>query len=124
MLDTLRKYVEAGMGAISSRRAEELARKLAEQGQARKEQVGAVAHDLMEWSRKNGERLAQTIRREVKRQIVALGVATKGEVESLKKRVAALEAKPGRAPARKTTARKTTARKTTARKTAARKRTT
>ncbi|HZA60899.1 MAG TPA: hypothetical protein VE754_04350, partial [Actinomycetota bacterium] len=71
---------------------------------------------LMEWSRKNGERLAQTIRREVKRQIVALGVATKGEVESLKKRVAALEAKPGRAPARKTTARKTTARKTAARK--------
>ena len=48
MLETLRKYVEAGMGALSSKRAETLAQKLVEQGQAGREQVGRVAKDLVE----------------------------------------------------------------------------
>jgi polyhydroxyalkanoate synthesis regulator phasin len=121
MLDALRKYVEAGMGALPSKRAEALARKLVEQGQAGKEQVGRVTRELVEWSRKSGERLAGLIRREVRKQVTALGVASKSEVEALKKRVAELEGKGGR---KATTARKrTTAKKTTAKKSTARKRT-
>jgi polyhydroxyalkanoate synthesis regulator phasin len=122
MLETLRKVVEAGMGAMSSKKADALARRLVEQGQAGKEQMSRVARDLAEWSRKNGERLAALVRREIRKQMPSLGVASRSEVESLKKRVAALEGKG----TRKTTARKTTAKRTTAARkpSSARKRTT
>lgn len=120
MLETIRKYVEAGMGAVSSKRAEELAKGIAKQGQAGKEQVGKLAHEILDWSKKNGERLVTTIRREVKKQVLAMGVATKAEVESLTKRVAALE---GKAKTTKSTASKSTAKKSTAAKRTTAKRT-
>lgn len=112
MIDTVRKYVEAGMGALSSKRAEDLARALVNQGQARREQAARIARDLLDWSRRNRERLVSTTRSEVKKQISALGVATKDDVDALKKRVRELEGK-------RTTTRKTT-RKSTSRKRAAR----
>ena len=94
VLDQLRKVVEAGMGKLSTKRAEELARSLAKQGQERTEQVTKVAKELLEWSKKSGERLASTVKCEVKKQVSNLGFATKREVEALKKRVAKLETKP------------------------------
>jgi polyhydroxyalkanoate synthesis regulator phasin len=110
MLDTVRKYVEAGREALTSKKAEELARELVKQGQARRDQAGRVAKDLREWSKKNSERLRDTISREVKKQISRAGVATKDEVESLKRRIRKLES--GRKTSRKAGSRKTsTARK-------------
>ncbi|HEX2029801.1 MAG TPA: hypothetical protein VHL78_00160 [Actinomycetota bacterium] len=91
MLDAVRKYVEAGREALTPRKAESLARTLVRQGQARREQAGKLAHDLMEWSRRNSDRLTSTIRREVKKQIERSGVATKEEVEALKRRIRELE---------------------------------
>lgn len=106
MLEAVRKYVEAGMGALSPKRAQELAKTLVEQGQARREQAGRVARDLLAWSKKNREKLGEVIRREVKKQVGALGIATRGDVEALKKRVRALEGK--RPAARATKAKKKT----------------
>lgn len=128
MLDAVRRYVEAGREALTPKRAEELARSLVREGQARKDQVARLAGDLLSWSRKSSERFRDTIRREVKRQIDRSGVATKDDIESLKRRVRKLEG-GAKAPARKSadggsTARKASRSKTTARKTAARKRTT
>jgi polyhydroxyalkanoate synthesis regulator phasin len=93
VLDTVRKYVEAGMGALSSKRAEELAKNLVKRGEAGKEQASKIAKDLAEWSRKNRDRLAVVVQREVKKQVGALGFATKSEIESLRRRVRSLETK-------------------------------
>jgi polyhydroxyalkanoate synthesis regulator phasin len=93
VLDTVRKIVEAGMGAISSKRAEELAKSLVKRGEAGKEQAAKIARDLADWSRKNRDRLAGVVQREVKKQVGAMGFATKGEIESLRKRVKSLEGK-------------------------------
>ena len=119
MLDTVRRYVEAGREALTPKKAEELARALAKQGQARADQVQQLAKELAEWSKKNSERLATTIRREVRKQFDKAGVATKDDVESLKNRIRKVEtdvkaSKPASRP--KTTAKPTTPRKSTARR--------
>jgi polyhydroxyalkanoate synthesis regulator phasin len=113
MLDAVRRYVEAGREALTPQRAEELARSLVKEGQARKDQAAQLARDLLEWSRKNSERLRETIGREVTKQIGRAGLATTAEVESLKRRIRKLES-----------TRTTSAKKSSARKTATRKRTT
>jgi polyhydroxyalkanoate synthesis regulator phasin len=113
MLDAVRRYVEAGREALTPQRAEELARSLVKEGQARKDQAAQLARDLLEWSRKNSERLRETIGREVTKQIGRTGLATTAEVESLKRRIRKLES-----------TRTTSAKKSSARKTATRKRTT
>jgi polyhydroxyalkanoate synthesis regulator phasin len=113
MLDAVRRYVEAGREALTPEKAEELARALVKEGQARRDQVTRLARDLAEWSRKNSEKLLDTIRREVTRQIARAGVATKEDVEALKRRVRKLEA--ARKPAgtrKKAAARKRTSSKT------------
>jgi polyhydroxyalkanoate synthesis regulator phasin len=112
MLDAVRRYVEAGREGLTPQRAEELARSLVKEGQARKDQAAQLARDLLEWSRKNSERLRETIGREVTKQIGRAGLATTAEVESLKRRIRKLES-----------TRTTSAKKSSARKTATRKRT-
>jgi polyhydroxyalkanoate synthesis regulator phasin len=94
MLDTVRKYVEAGMGALS--------KGLVKGGEAGKEQVTRIARDLAEWSKKNRDRWAGVVQREVKKQVGALGFATKGEIEALRKRVRSLEGKTRTATKRAT----------------------
>jgi polyhydroxyalkanoate synthesis regulator phasin len=89
--DTVRKYVEAGREALSPGKAEDMARALARQGEIRRDQVSGLARDLVDWSRRNRERLLDLIRREVKKQISRAGVATKEEIDSLKRRVRELE---------------------------------
>lgn len=82
MRDLVKKYVEAGLGAIGSERAEE----------------------LLEWSRKNTQRVVDLVRREVQRQLKLVGVATRDELSELKKRVRTLErqvGKPAGAPGAK-----------------------
>jgi polyhydroxyalkanoate synthesis regulator phasin len=101
MLDALRKFVEAGREALTPEKAEELARALVKEGQARRDQVARLARDLTTWSRRNSERLMGAIRAEVKDQISKAGLATKDEVEALKRRIRKLES--SRAPARKAT---------------------
>jgi hypothetical protein len=89
MLDAVRRYVEAGREALRQVPAEELAR------------------DLAAWSRRNRERLLATIRAEVKKQISRAGVATKDDIESLKRRVRKLESAAKGTPQRRSTSRST-----------------
>jgi polyhydroxyalkanoate synthesis regulator phasin len=93
----VRRYMEAAAEKLSPAKAQQMARSLL-QGQGKgKEQVQKVAQDLMEWSNQTRERMAELIRREVARQLRAMGVATKDEVESLKSRVRVLERGAGSA---------------------------
>ncbi len=120
MLDDVRKYMEAALEKLTPAKAQDLARSLMK-GQGR-EQVARAAQDLLEWSQRNRERVVELIQREVKAQLKTLGVATRDEVEALRKRVRELERAGGattgrarRAPtARKAGAPKTTAKRSTA----------
>ena len=109
--DTVRKYVEAGREALSPGKAQDIARSLARQGEIRRDQVSGLARDLVTWSRKNRDRLQELIGREVKKQVTRMGVATKEDIDSLKRRVRDLE-RAGKTPARSATspAKKSTAR--------------
>ena len=107
----VRKFMEAAAGKLSPAKAQELAKGLM-QGQG-KEQVQKAAQELLEWSNKNRARATDLVRREVTSQLQALGVASRDEVDALKKRVHQLER--GRGP-KKTAAKRKTAAKTMAAK--------
>ncbi|MGZ8593153.1 MAG: hypothetical protein ACXWYC_07565 [Actinomycetota bacterium] len=107
----VRKIVEAAVGKLSPAKAQELARSVM-RGEG-KEQISKTAQDLLEWSNKNRQRLTDLVRSEVRSQLSAIGVASKDEVDALKKRVRELE--------RGGTKRSTPKKRTAAKKPAARK---
>jgi polyhydroxyalkanoate synthesis regulator phasin len=94
MLEDVRKYIEAAIETLSPAKAQQLAKQLLEPD-ARKEQVTRVTQELMEWSQHNRDRLREFVGREVRDQLTGMGVATRGEVDSLKKRVRDLERAAG-----------------------------
>lgn len=127
MLDMLRRYVDAGREALTPKKAQDFAQALVRRGEASRDQASTVARQLLDWSRRNSERFRDTIRREVRKQITRAGLATKAEVEGLRRRVRELErsrpsaakrstskaSRPGKAGSRKkaTTRKSGTARK-------------
>lgn len=110
VVQEFRKYMEAAIGKLSPAKAQELARSLMK-GQG-KDQISKAAQELMDWSNKNRERLAELVRREVRTQLKAIGVASKDEVEALRKRVRELE----RAGTKRSTAKRSTAKRSTAKR--------
>lgn len=119
VMDEVRKYMEAAMGALGSltpAKAQDLAKAVAK-GQGR-DQVTKTAKDLLEWSNKNRERMTALVRSEVRSQVKTLGLATRDDVDALRKRVRDLER--GGKPARKrTTAKRSTAKRSTAKRSTA-----
>jgi polyhydroxyalkanoate synthesis regulator phasin len=105
MLEAVRRFVEAGRETLTPEKAESLARALIREGQARRDQAARLARELTTWSRRNSERLMSSIRSEVKAQISKAGLATKDEVEALKRRIRKLES-ASRPAAKRTTRRK------------------
>jgi polyhydroxyalkanoate synthesis regulator phasin len=116
VVSEIRKYTEAAAGKLSPQKAQELAKSLM-QGKG-KDQVTKAAHDLMTWSNKNRERLAQLVRSEVRTQLKQMGVASRDEVDALRKRVRELEKAQG---GRKTTAKRSTAKRSTAKRSTAKR---
>jgi polyhydroxyalkanoate synthesis regulator phasin len=108
MLDVVRQYVDAALGALPKDRAMELASELLEQGASGREQVTKLANDLMEWSRSSVERVADLVRTEVRKQVGALGLATKEDLDEVRQRLWKLEgaAAPKRAPAKRAPAKR------------------
>lgn|SRR6266511_4481714 len=88
-----RKNMEATMQKLSPARAQEMARSLM-QGQT-SEQVQKAARDFIDWSNKSRQRLSDAVQREVRSQLKSLGVASRDEVDSLKRRVRELERQVG-----------------------------
>jgi polyhydroxyalkanoate synthesis regulator phasin len=106
--DDLRKSVEAMVGNLSPAKAQQLAKSLVEPG-ARKEQVAKTAADLVEWSQRNRERFRTAIRREIADQMQQMGVATRVDLDALKKRVRDLERAAGMTASGRSAAQKTPA---------------
>ena len=118
-LDEVRKSIEATIGNLTPAKAQELAKSLSDPGTA-KEQVARLAADMLEWSQRNRDRLRDFIGREISNQLTSMGVASRSEVDALKKRVRELERRAGMtASGRKSGAKKPVARKPAAKKPAA-----
>jgi polyhydroxyalkanoate synthesis regulator phasin len=112
VLEQVREYMEAAIGKLSPAKAQQLAKSLTK-GQGR-DQVTKTAKDLLAWSNKNRERLTSMVQTEVKSQLKTIGVASRDEVDALRKRVRELERQQGKKPTRKrTTAKRTTAKPAT-----------
>jgi polyhydroxyalkanoate synthesis regulator phasin len=112
-LEQVREYMEAAIGKLSPANAQELAKTLTK-GQGR-DQVTKAAKDLMAWSNKTRERLKTMVQTEVKSQLKTIGVASRDEVDALRKRVRELEREQGKKSTRKrsTAKRSTTAKRAT-----------
>jgi polyhydroxyalkanoate synthesis regulator phasin len=120
-LDDVRKTFEAALGNLTPARAQEIAKGL--EPTAAKEQIAKTAADMIEWSQRNRERLAEFVRKEIKTQTSQMGLASQDELDALKKRVRELERAAGMTASgrgKKTAGKKTTAKKTAAKKTTAR----
>jgi polyhydroxyalkanoate synthesis regulator phasin len=111
--------MEAGRDALTPRKAQDLAQALVRQGEVRRDQASAMTRQLLDWSRRSSERFRETIRREVRRQISRSGLATKHELDTLRRRVRDLE----RSGFSTSSSKSATARKSTSRKKAAAKKT-
>jgi HAD superfamily hydrolase (TIGR01457 family) len=111
-LEQVREYMEAAIGKLSPAKAQELAKSLTK-GQGR-DQVSKAAKDLMAWSNKNKDRLTSMVQTEVKSQLKTIGVASRDEVDALRKRVRELEREQGKKSTRKrSTAKRSTAKRAT-----------
>jgi len=120
-LDDVRKAIEATLGNLTPAKAQQLAKDLADPGAA-KDQVAKVATDILEWSQRNRERIREFIGREIAAQLASIGVATRADLDAVRKRVRDLERRAGMtASGRKPAAKKPAAKKAPARKPAAEK---
>jgi polyhydroxyalkanoate synthesis regulator phasin len=106
-VEDVRKYMEAAMGKLSPAKAQDLAKSMVK-GQGR-DQVTKTTKDLLEWSNKNRERLTDLVRSEVRSQMKTLGVASRDEVDALRKRVRELERAAKPAPRKRSAAKRSTA---------------
>jgi len=113
MFEDVRKYIEAAVETLSPANAQRLAKSMAPD--AAKDQVSKVAQELVERSQRNRERLRAFVAREGKEQLSTMGVATRTEADSLKKRVRDLERSAGGTVAGKSTAKRPAAKRPTAR---------
>lgn len=108
VLEQVREFMEAAIGKLSPAKAQDLAKSLTK-GQGR-DQVTKTAKDLLAWSNKNRERLTSMVQTEVKSQLKTIGVASRDEVDALRKRVRELEREQGKKATRKrSTAKRSTA---------------
>jgi polyhydroxyalkanoate synthesis regulator phasin len=118
--DEMRKTFEATLGNLTPTRAQQLAKGFAEPGAA-KDQIAKTAADILEWSQRNRQRLRSAIQDEIRDQMRQMGVATRDELDALRKRVRELERGAGmtasgrrRAAAKKTTAKRSAAKRPSA----------
>ena len=79
------------MSEVSRERAEKIVSDLAKRGETRTKDIQQAARELADRSARNQRELAQLIQKEIKRQVDALGLATRDDVGRLHRRVNELE---------------------------------
>ncbi|MET0903016.1 MAG: hypothetical protein ABWZ52_07245 [Acidimicrobiales bacterium] len=90
--DLLKRYLDAGLAftALTQARAEALVKDLVKAGELQADQARDTVADLLERSRKNSEKLLETIRTEVRQQITSLGIVTQEDLDRIEDRIASL----------------------------------
>jgi len=91
--EALRRYVDAlaSVTEVPRQQAERIVRDLADRGEGRARDLQRSARELADRSAKNRRELLGLINKEIRRQISALGLATKADVDRLNKRIRDLE---------------------------------
>jgi polyhydroxyalkanoate synthesis regulator phasin len=120
------ELLEAGMQFTEMRRsqARRIAQDLVSRGEVARDQLTSTVDEILDISRRRTDDLTRLVRQEVQRQLGALGLATKADLERVERKLAAAPAKKApakRAPAKKAAAKKAPAQKVAAKKTAAKK---
>ena len=87
--DLFKRYLEIGASVLgmSRERAESIVRDLVASGEVAKGQATKAADWLVERGRTGTEELGELVRREIRQQITALGLATKDDVAALQAQV-------------------------------------
>jgi polyhydroxyalkanoate synthesis regulator phasin len=100
--ELFKRYLEIGASVLgmTRERAESIVKDLVASGEVAKGQAGKAADWLVERGRTGTEEVAELVRREIRQQITALGLATKDDVARLEARIDQLEvaAKPAPRP--------------------------
>lgn len=111
------QLLEAGrqFGTMTRAEAERRVQELVRRGELAQERFQAAVDELLERSRSAADDLRGVVRSEIHRQMRALGLVTREDLERLEARI-----RTG-GSGRKATAKKSTAKKTAAKKTAAKK---
>jgi len=103
------RVLETGMEFTELRRsrAREIVSELVAQGHLARDQMGAAVDEVLELSRRRGDDLRKVVQNEVQRQLGALGLATRADLNALERRLtrANREAKKS-GPAKKAPAKK------------------
>lgn len=121
----LKRLIEAGQEFTEMRRsqARRIVADLVKQGQIAREQASGAVEELLDASRRRSEDLRDLIRSEVQRQLRALGVATRDDLDRLERRMRteAAKASAKKAPVNKAPTKKAAAKKAPTRKAPAKK---
>jgi polyhydroxyalkanoate synthesis regulator phasin len=113
----LTKFIEAGMSFTEMRRsqARQLVAELVAQGQLARDQATSTVDEVLELSRRRREDLRSFVQGEIQRQVRALGIATRDDLERLERKISA-KSSPSKRPATKAVSTKTPAKKSGAAK--------
>ncbi len=92
MLEQVRNAIElaSGLVEVPRRRAEKFARSLADRGELRPNQISSLVEDILRRSKENAQMVQAVVSSEVRRQVKALGLATRDDVERLNRRIFSL----------------------------------
>ncbi len=94
--DLFKRYMEIGASVLgmSRERAESIVADLVAAGEVAKGQATKAADWLVERGRSGSEEVAELVRREIRQQVAALGLATKDDVARLQAEIDGLRAAP------------------------------
>ena len=120
--DLFKRYLEIGasMLGMTRERAEGIVRDLVASGEVARNQATKAADWLVERGRAGTEELNELVRREIRQQVTALGLATRDDVARLEAQIEELKAATA-AAATATTAPEAPAKKAAAKRAAAKK---
>jgi len=127
MLEDMRRYVGAGIQALSSEAPDQLASSLMAKAQDVAEQLTALAAGFRQWSAEARESFVMEVRGLVDRQVKEMGLATQQQVQALRSRVEEAERQlralgaPARTASRSPRTKPRTSRPRPSRKTASRR---
>ena len=111
--DLFTRYLEIGASILgmTRERAEAIVRDLVASGEMAKSQATKAADRLVDRGKAASEELSELVRREIRQQVSALGLATKADVARLEAQIEELKAAAATAPAPRARATKAAATK-------------
>lgn len=91
MIEDMRKYVRAGLEALSSQGAEDAAGVIMSRASLLADQLNAFASGFLEWSAEARASFMQELKDMITRQVETMGLATKEDLQALGRRIDRLE---------------------------------